>query len=124
MKEFKCESNIGEGLFSEDPVLVRLNFPDGSVGEFELFALTPRRVLALRKSGVKFQDHKDDEEAISHSEKIISAIVHRGRWQDVEITAENKHNIVGNMGLTAALINASRFLAEEKQETESKNSEN
>ena len=124
MKSFRCESNIGEGLFSDEPVSVELNFPDGTVGRFELFALTPRRVLALRKAGVKFEGHKNDEEAISHSEQIIASIVHSGHWQDVAITADNVHNIVGNMGLTAALINASRCLAEEKQETETKNSEN
>jgi len=123
MKEFKCASNIGEGLFSDEPVSIQLNFPDGTSGQFEVFAMTPRRVLALRKEGVKFEGHKDDEEAIRHSEMIISSIVRSGRWQDVEITDANKHAIVGNMGLTTALINAARCLAEEKEETEAKNSE-
>ena len=123
MKEFKCGSNIGEGLFSDDPVPIQLNFPDGTTAEFEVYALTPRRVLALRKSGVKFEGHKDDEEAIKHSELIIGSIVHSGIWKDVVITDDNKHCIVGNMGLTTALINAARALAEEKEETEVKNSE-
>jgi len=123
MKSFACESNIGEGLFSDDAVSIELNFPDGTVAEFDVYALTPRRVLALRKAGVKFENHKDDEEAIKHSEAIIASIVKCGRWKDTEITEENRHNIVGNMGLTAALINASRMLAEERQESEAKNSE-
>lgn len=123
MKEFKCAGNIGEGLFSDEPVAIQLNFPDGTSGVFEVFALTPRRVLDLRKKGVKFEGHKNDEEAISHSEMIIASIVHAGHWQNVEINAENVYKIVGNMSLTAALINAARFLAEEKEETEAKNSE-
>lgn len=123
MKSFKCESNIGEGLFSEEAVPIELTFPDGTVGEFEVYALTPRRVLSLRKAGVKFEGHKDDEEAIKHSEAIIASVVKCGKWQGVEIDESNRHNIVGNLGLTAALINAARMLAEEKADDEAKNSE-
>lgn len=124
MKRFQCESNIGEGLFSDDPVAIELEFPDGSVGVFKVYALTPRRILKLRKSGVKFQDFKDDEEGVTNIEKIIGEIVHSGEWNGLTIDDSNKHAIVGNQGLTTGLINAARFLAEERQESTEKNSEN
>ena len=124
MKKLHCDSNIGEGLFTNDPVDVELEHPDGTVSEWRLYALTPRRVMALKKSGVKFENYDNEEEALRNSEAVIGSIVHSGKWRDTVITEDNKHDIIGNMGLTTSLISAARFLAEERQETETKNSEN
>lgn len=118
MKDFACKSNIGAGLFSSGPVPVRLNFPDGSYATFSLNAITQDVVVELIKLGVKLEGHASAEEALANSKSIIERIVVAGEWHPVggdvvSIDATNRGRIVSNAGLTAALINAARALAEE-----------
>jgi len=127
MKEFKVTSNIGAGLFSDEAVGVLLRFPDGSRAELYLHALTQDVLVELHKAGVKFEAYKTPEDALANSRAIIERIVRNGTWhpvdgEPVEITDENKHRIVSNVGLTTATINAARALAEERVEEEEGNS--
>ena len=123
MKEFKCKSNIGAGLFAEGTTPIELHFPDGTVATFNVRAMTQDLLVDLQKSGVKFEDFKDNADALANSTAIIEAIVESGQWGDVEIGEGNRHRIVSNIGLTAALINAARALAEEIVEEDSENFE-
>jgi hypothetical protein len=122
MKEFRCRSNIGAGLFAEGTTPIELHFPDGTVATFNVRAMTQDLLVDLQKSGVKFEDFTDNADALANSTAIIEAIVESGQWGDVEIGEGNRHRIVSNIGLTAALINAARALAEEIVEEDLGNS--
>lgn len=122
MKSFKVKSNIGEGLFSDEAVAVSLEFPDGSIETYELYALTRERVFELQKQGVTFKEHSDDKKAWEDAKKIIDVVVKSGTYKGEDIS-ENKHRIVSNLGLMTAVIGAAGALAEEREEEEEKNSE-
>jgi hypothetical protein len=122
MKSFKVESNIGEGLFTDEAVAVSLEFPDGSIETYELYALTRERVFELQKQGVTFKEHKDEKKAFEDAKQIVDALVKSGTYRGEDIT-ENKHKIVSNLGLMSAIINAASVLAEDREVAEEKNSE-
>lgn len=123
MKSFKIKSNIGEGLFKDEAVAVQLEFPDGSVGIFKLHALTQDRVIKLRKAGVSFKEHSDQEKAYNDAIKILDELVESGEYQGLEIDKTNRHKIASNLGLMSGIIQACGALAEEREEVEAKNSE-
>ena len=124
MKSFDVKSNIGEGLFSDDPIDVQLNFPDGTVGTFKVFAMTQDVVLELMKAGVRFDNaSKDPEYNYNNFSKMINRIVHSGSWKGIKIDDSNKNRIMSHSGLAEALLNAARMLAEETVEEDTKNSE-
>jgi hypothetical protein len=122
LKTFKVESNIGEGLFVDEAIAISLEFPDGSVETYELYALTQDKVIQLQKEGVSFKEHKDGAKAHEDAKKIIDKLVKSGTYKGEDISG-NKHKIASNLGLMSAIVKAAGALAEEKEEEEEKNSE-
>jgi hypothetical protein len=123
MKEFSAPSSIGDGLFSQEPVDVQINFPDGKSATFKLNAMTQEILVELEKDKVKFDGYKTQTEALEHSAKIIDRIVVSGEFEGTVIKDDLKKRILSHVGLTQTILEASRALAEEKQEEEEENFE-
>jgi hypothetical protein len=123
MKTFTSPSNVGAGLFTDEPVDVQINFPDGTKAIFKLHAMTQQIVVEFEKDGVKFEGYKTQEEALENSAKIIDRIVESGEYDGIKIVDDLKPRILSNVGLTKTLLDASRSLAEEIIEEEEGNSE-
>lgn len=123
MKEFDAPSSIGDGLFSDEPVEVQINFPDGKSATFKLHAMTQDVLVELEKEKVKFDGYRNQTEALENSGKIIDRLVVSGEFDGTSIGPELRKRILSNVGLTQTLLEASRSLAEVKAEEEEGNSE-
>jgi hypothetical protein len=121
MKEFSCKSNIGVGLFSTDPIEIVINFPNGDRGVFQVRPLTQDLVVSLLQQGVKFDGVSDPKKAIENNTAILREIIVGGSIGDLVIDEDNVGRIASHSGLSAALMNAARELAEETAEVEEGN---
>jgi hypothetical protein len=130
MKEFKCAANIGIGLFTDEAVPIKISFPDGSYAELKLHTLTPSKLIAYRKEGIKVgrvDDYKNEEEALAHSKKLMAKLVESGTYFPVEgepidlWAEENRERLNDHILLMSTIIQAARRLAEDNIEEDLKN---
>jgi len=115
---------IGEGLFSNEPVPVEIEFADHTA-TFFMTALTQSVVVDLEKSGVKF-DTKSSDMALKSSRKLFAKIVHG--WNgflangvEIPYNDENRDRVAEVPEVAAELIQISVQLAAHRQEQEEGN---
>ena len=126
MLQKKALFDIGEGLFSDDPVPVEIEFTMGTA-VFDMKPLTS-------ELGVKFEAEEIDLTAITTSEeaqkascRILEEIVYG--WdnlkdsggKDIPYTKENRDKLATSHQLVVLLIGAATDLASTKRKEEEKN---
>ena len=115
---------IGEGLFSNEPVPVEIEFADHTA-TFYMTALTQSVVAKLEKDGVKF-DTKSTDKALESSRKLFAAVVHG--WDgftadgvEIPYTDDNRDRVAEVPDVAAEIINIAVQLAAHRQEQEEGN---
>ena len=113
---------IGEGLFSNEPVAVEVEFTDHTATLF-MTPLTQRAVAELEAGGVDFNDASA---AMESSHKLFAKILHG--WQglmsngvDIPYTDDNRDRLAEVPQLAQRLLEIATDLAVTKQEGEEKN---
>ena len=83
--------------------------------------MTQDIIIELQKTGVKFEDYVDNEDAVKHSVAILERIVEDGQYGEQEINESNLRRVVSNPSLAADLINAATMLAQGDAEEDAGN---
>ena len=122
---------IGEGLFTDKPVPVEIEFTDHTA-TFHMTALTQSVVAELQERGVKFDAEAldgDAAKALTSSRELFAAVVHG--WdglmaQGVEIPFDpvNRDRMAEVPDVAAEIIQIALQLAATRQEAEEGNSGN
>lgn len=115
---------VGEGLFTSDPVAVEIEFADHTA-TFFMTALTQSVVAELERQGVKW-DTKNTERALQSSRKLFAKIVHG--WEgfkandvDIPFTEENRDRVAEVPEIAAEIIQIAVQLASHRLEVEEGN---
>jgi len=123
MKTYECKSNIGVGLFSDEPQDVEIRFPNGDLAKLRMVALTQEVMIELQNKGIKFEKYRNLADANLNMRKIVDALIVDGAIGDVIIDEKSRARILSHHGLTSTLLEIARDLAEEIVEDSEGNSD-
>jgi len=123
MKTYECKSNIGAGLFSDEPQDVEIRFPNGETANLRVIALTQEVMIELQNKGIKFENYRNLADANLNMRKIVDTLIIDGTIGDVILDEKVRARILSHHGLTSTLLEIARDLAEEIVETSEGNSD-
>jgi hypothetical protein len=128
VQKFECKSNLGVGLFTDEPQNVEISFPNGDFFRGRIRALTQEVIISLMQKGIKFDGYKNLADANLHMKKMINEIVVDGeiiseRCGDQIINDESRARVMSHQGFMEKSIEVARHLAEEVVEESEENSE-
>jgi hypothetical protein len=124
----KLDLEIGEGLFTSDPVPVEVEFAD-HVATFYMTALTQDAIAELAKDGVKLDEvslkKMNESQQAAQAKKLLAKFVHG--WEglkagniDIPFNEANRDRIAVTEVL-ASLVGIAKDLGVTRQEAEEKN---
>ena len=122
MKSYECKTNIGVGLFDDEPQDVEITFPNGDTANLRMIALTQEVMIKLQNDNVKFENYKNLADANRHMRKIVDALIIDGTIGNRLIDDKVRARILSHHGLTSTLLDIARDLAEEVVEDTEGNS--
>ena len=122
----KLDVEIGEGLFSSEPIRVEIEFADHTA-TFLMTALTQKDIAAFEAEGVKF-DTATVANALELSRKMCASIVHgweglKAQGKEVEFNATNRDRLAEVPEVASMLMETAISLASSRQQVEEGNSE-